>query len=243
MVTSSIEVKELSKWYGKQQVLHSLNINMSNGECIGLMGPNGSGKTTLIKSLVGLVKPTSGEIFVNKKEISKSYKYRSIIGYMPQINHFPEQMKVWDLFQLMKKIRLQLDTSITFDTELYDLFNISDMHDKTLNTLSGGMRQKVSASLAFMFNPEILILDEPTAALDPISNDCFKQKIRSCVSEGKLILITSHIMSELDEMVSRIVYLMGGCIQIDESRRDLKSSFPNVSLNKAIVQVLKNSEL
>lgn len=240
MVTPIIHINALNKFYGNQQVLNNIHLNFYSGECVGLMGPNGSGKSTLIKCLLGLVKPTSGLITINGIDTTLGHIYRKNIGYMPQINRFPGHMKVQDVITLLKKIRFSEQREINFDMELFELFEISSMLHKSLSSLSGGMRQKVSASLAFMFNPNILILDEPTAALDPLSNEQFKAKIKQVVSDGALVLITSHIISELDEMVGRIIYLLHGSLQFDYDRDLLKNNYNNDSLNRIIVKLLNN---
>lgn len=237
-----INIIQLQKSYGKLNVLKGIDLALNKGECVGLMGPNGSGKTTLIKSILGLLTPDTGTIEVNGKKIALNGNYRNIFGYMPQISHFPEQMTVLSLFELMRELRAKSTSysSVKVDLELYEQFDIPSMHTKMLGNLSGGMRQKVSATLAFLFSPEILILDEPTAALDPVSNEQFKEKVRKVTEAGSLVLISSHITSELDEMVNRIIYMMNGVIYIDVSRSELQENYPELKLNKAIIEALNS---
>lgn len=236
-----IKFEAVSKRYGKQQVLSDINLEFEKGQSIALIGPNGSGKTTLIKSLLGLVIPDEGEIRVEGKSIFQGPDYRKIIGYMPQINRFPEQMKVGQLFQLMLGIRSDVPTK-DYDMSLFRDLEIERMVQKSLGALSGGMKQQVSAALAFYFDPEILVLDEPTAALDPISNEVLKSKIRAAKDDGKLIITTSHILSDLEEISNQVVYLQDGRVHFDKSIENLRRETDETRLNKMIVALLQSEK-
>jgi Cu-processing system ATP-binding protein len=193
-----IRIENLAKRFKKLQALAEINALFNSGEVVSLIGPNGSGKTTLIKCILGMVKADSGFIYVNGQQINGDPSYRAGIGYMPQIGRYPDNMKVGQLFRMMKNIRKVPETDL--DTDLLVKFNLVSIFDKPMRTLSGGTRQKVSAALAFYFNPDILILDEPTAGLDPLSSEILKEKIMQEKGKGKLVLVTSHILSELDEL-------------------------------------------
>lgn len=231
-----IEIQFLSKSYGKQAVLKDISVKFSPAQSIGLIGPNGSGKTTLLKSILGLVLPEKGKIMVNGSDISGDWNYRRDIGYMAQISRFPENITVFNLFAMIKKMR-QGHTG-NYDTELYEQFRIEAMGQKYLGTLSGGMRQQVSAALAFYFAPGILILDEPTAALDPVSNEILKQKIRRETQSGKLIITTSHILSDLDEIVNHVLYMIDGEISFFDELEKLKQRTSESTLNKMVLKLL-----
>jgi Cu-processing system ATP-binding protein len=231
-----IKIENLNKHFSKHKVLNEINLEFGAGECVALIGPNGSGKTTLIKSILALVTIEEGEITVQNKSILNQSEYRSNIGYMPQINKFPEHMSVEQLFNMMKSIRKEV---IEYDLFLYDEFNIDHMRKKKLGILSGGMRQKVSAALAFIFKPEILILDEPTAGLDPVSNEILKKKLKDSIEkENKLVLITSHILNDLDDIADRVVYLMDGSLYFDKQMSVLKEETSETRLNKIIASIL-----
>ena len=204
-----IRIENINKRFKKLQVLDNISAELVKGQVISLIGPNGSGKTTLIKAILGMVRPDSGKIYFNNKLITNDPAYRSNIGYMPQIGRYPDNMRVGHLFKMMKSIR----GAATVDTELIEKFNLKSIYDKPMRTLSGGTRQKVSAALAFLFNPEVLILDEPTAGLDPISSEILKEKILAEKKKHKLILITSHILSDLDDLTSHVIYLQEGSIR------------------------------
>src|SRR5688572_29958629 len=163
-----IETTDLSKNFGKLQVLKDVNLTFNRGECIALIGPNGCGKTTLIKSILGMVIPSKGDILFDEKSILNKYKYRDQIGYMPQNGRYPDYMTVGQIIEMIKKIR---NSNEALDEDLIKAFELEKIFDKQMRTLSGGTTQKVSAILAFLFNPDVLILDEPTAGLDPLASE------------------------------------------------------------------------
>ena len=236
-----ISIQKLSKRYGRQQVITDVQLDFRAGQSVALIGPNGSGKTTLIKSILGLVIPEMGVIKVQEKDIGLSPDYRRNIGYMPQLSRFPEQMKVRQLFALIKNIRKDVALQ-DYDQSLYDDFGIEKMEGKPLGALSGGMKQQVSAALAFYFRPQIIILDEPTAGLDPISNEILKNKVNEARSQNRLLITTSHILSELEEMCNHVVYLMNGKITLDASLIEIASITGETKLNKMVVNFLQNRE-
>ena len=232
-----ITIKNLYKSFGKFLVINDINLSMNKGEIIAVMGPNGSGKTTLLKSIVGLVLPEKGEIIVKGENIKKHWKFREVIGYMPQVARYPENLKVKELIELIKDIRGVKEHN---DEELIEQFKLSKIFEKPMGTLSGGTKQRVSAVLAFLFNQEILILDEPTASLDPVSAEYMKAKILKEKEKGKLIIISSHIISEIDEIAERMVFLHDGKIHIDSSIHKIKEETKETKLGKAIARLIEN---
>jgi Cu-processing system ATP-binding protein len=231
-----IHVEGLSKNFGKLKALDDVSLQCNTGECISLIGPNGSGKTTLIKSILGMVIPTRGSITVNGVNTHNNYKYRSAIGYMPQIGHYPDNMTIGQVFATLKDVRR---STKSFDEELLMEFGLDKLMNKSMRALSGGTRQKVSAALAFLFDPEILILDEPTSGLDPLSNEILKAKIKREHAQGKLILITSHILSDLDELVTEVIYMQDGKPLFHQPFEDLQRETGEQKLSKAIAEVMK----
>jgi Cu-processing system ATP-binding protein len=231
-----ITIENLSKKFGKLQVLNSLNLQLQQGDCVALIGPNGCGKTTLIKSILGMVLPDEGSIFFNGKNIKNDNEYRKQIGYMPQIGRYPENMNIGQIISMVKGIR---NDETVADEWLYQQFGISNMLDKKMRTLSGGTTQKVSAVLSFLFRPKVLILDEPTAGLDPIAAEILKEKIITAKREGCLILITSHILSELEDIVDRIVFMQEGKLVFNKNVAHLKHETGQTTIVKSITQFLK----
>lgn len=235
-----ISIEAISKKFGSLTALDQVTLELKGGKSYALIGPNGSGKTTLIKSILGLVVPTSGNIHFDGKSILNNWKYRDKIGYMPQIGRYPENMRIGQLFEMMKHIRPDISK---VDEELLDAFKLYKIYDKRMHALSGGTRQKVSASLAFLFRAPVLILDEPTAGLDPISVEVLKEKIIHEKRMGKLIIITSHILSDLDEIATEMVYMFEGRVQYNNSIDTLKVETNETRLNKAIATLIRQREL
>lgn len=235
-----IELEGISKRFGNLQALDDINIAFDAGKSYALIGPNGSGKTTMIKSILGMVIPTHGEIRVDGKSIANDWKYREKIGYMPQIGHYPQNMRIGQVIDMMKNIRRE---SVETDEELIDAFNLKKIYDKRMHAMSGGTRQKVSAALAFLFHAPILILDEPTAGLDPVSVEILKDKIIREKSSGKLMIISSHVLSDLDELCTDGVYVFEGKIEYHASLENLKMQTGEKRLGKAIANMITQKQL
>ena len=234
-----IIANNIKKQFGKLKALDNVSITCNKGECIALIGPNGSGKTTVIKCILGMVVCDSGFITFNGKNILHDWQYRANIGYMPQIGRYPDNMTIGQVLDMMKDIRNKKDEQL--DKDLIKQFGLDKLLDKRMRTLSGGTRQKVSASLAFLFNPDVLILDEPTAGLDPVSSEILKAKIIAEKAKGKLIMITSHVLSELDDLVTQVIFMQEGKLCFHKNISDLRTDTGEEKLSKAIASVmLKN---
>lgn len=236
-----IRIENISKRFKKLQVLDNVSANFSEGHVFSLIGPNGSGKTTLIKAILGMVRPDSGKILFNNTIVSSDYHYRENIGYMPQIGRYPDNMKVGQLFKMLQDIRGTREEEL--DNDLLKNFNLPAIYNKPMRTLSGGTRQKVSAALAFLFNPKVLILDEPTAGIDPLSSEILKAKITAEKNKNKLILITSHVLSDLDELTTHIMYLQEGRVQFLKDLQTLQDETGETRLGKAIARIMKGDKL
>lgn len=232
-----IEIDKLTKKFGKLSVLDNLSLTCQKGQCIALIGPNGCGKTTLIKSILGMVVPDAGSIAFNGQLVTKDVAYRKKIGYMPQIGRYPDNMTIGQVVSMIKSIRQYNGNQ---DDELLKAYELEKLFDKKMRTLSGGTTQKVSATIAFLFNPDVLILDEPTAGLDPIAAEILKEKIIKEKEKGKLILITSHLLSELDDLVTHIIFMQEGKIRFHKSVDAIKQETEQPNLAKAITHILKS---
>jgi len=233
-----IEIDNLHKKFGKNEVLKGIDLTIDNGGILAVLGPNGSGKTTLIKSILGMVVPNSGTIKLNGTSIKKNWEYRNDIDYLPQIANFPGNLTVKELIKMIKDLR----SSKTADDErLIELFKLQPFLDKKLNNLSGGTKQKVNLVLTFMFDSPLVILDEPTTGLDPISHIRLKQLITAEKENGKTILITSHIMSFVEEIADEIVFLLEGKIYFRGSIPALKTKTEQPDFEHAIASMLSSS--
>jgi len=233
-----ININNLHKKFGKNQVLKGIDLEISEGGIFAVLGPNGSGKTTLIKCILGMVLPDSGQLSINGESLKNNYKYRKKIDYLPQIANFPGNLKVSELIAMIKDLR---NSNATKETELIELFKLQPFLNKKLANLSGGTKQKVNLVLAFMFDSPLLILDEPTNGLDPISHLRLKNILKSEKEKGKTILITSHILSFVEEISDEIVFLLEGKIYFKGGISELKSKTEQPDFEHAIASVLSSS--
>lgn len=233
-----IEIKDLYKKFGKNEVLKGIDLSISEGGIFSILGPNGSGKTTLIKAILGMVLPDSGEIFINGKSLKNNFKYREKIDYLPQIANFPGNLKVNELIAMIKDLRA---SEATKDEELIELFKLQPFLNKRLVNLSGGTKQKVNLVLTFMFDSPLIILDEPTSGLDPISHLRLKNLIFAEKAKGKTILVTSHILSFVEEIADEIVFILEGKIYFKGTIPELKSKTEQVDFEHAIASILSAS--
>ncbi|WP_447951937.1 ABC transporter ATP-binding protein [Chryseobacterium koreense] len=232
-----ITIQALTKKFGKFTAVNDVTLDLQDGHSIALIGPNGCGKTTMIKCILGLNVVEEGDILVNEKSVKDHYLYRKDIGYMPQIGRYPENMTIGHTIQMIKDTRKLAEEHL--DNELLEAFELEKIFDKKMGNLSGGTTQKVSAVLAFMFDPKIIILDEPTAGLDPLASEILKKKIIKEKNRGKLILITSHLLSELDEIVSEVIFMNEGKVLVHQSVEDLLKQTNSGKISESIVSILK----
>jgi Cu-processing system ATP-binding protein len=234
-----IVARHLTKSFGRLRALDDFSVTMNRGQSVLLIGPNGSGKTTFIKCMLGLVLPNKGELTLDGENLLANPFLRRTIGYMPQIGRFPDHLHVGQIFEMMREIRR--GTYTRTDEDLMEAYGIDKIAHKAARTLSGGTRQKVSACLAFLFDPDILILDEPTAGLDPVAAEILKDKVRAERAKNKLILMTSHILSDLDEITSDVLHLIEGKLQFYRSIDDLMSEHGDEKLGRVIARIMRES--
>ncbi|SDG62448.1 ABC transporter ATP-binding protein [Winogradskyella thalassocola] len=232
-----VTIENLHKKFGKNQVLSGVDLSISEGGIFAVLGPNGSGKTTLIKSVLGMVIPDKGTITVLGENIKKNSEYRHKIDYLPQIANFPSNLRVKELIKMIKDLRKPTNE----DERLIDLFKLKPFLDKKLGNLSGGTKQKVNLVLTFMFDSPLVILDEPTTGLDPISLIRLKDLIKAEKAKGKTILITSHIMSFVEEISDEIVFILEGKIYFKGTIQKLKTKTNQPDFEHAIASILTDN--
>ena len=232
-----VTIQHLYKSFGPVDVLQGVNLKISEAGIVAILGPNGSGKTTLIKSMLGMVIPQKGEIFIDEQQVLGKWEYRNDISYMPQIANFPQNLRVRELINMIKNLR----SETSLDQELIEQFKLQPFLDKKLGTLSGGTRQKVNIVLTFMFDSPLIILDEPTTGLDPVALIYLKRLIAEEKAKGKTILITTHIMNLVEEVADRVIFLLDGNIYFDGTVDALKQQTQQQNLEHAIAEILKNT--
>ncbi len=233
-----IEARGVTKSYGALSVLQGVDLDIVPGQITAIVGPNASGKTTINKIVLGLVRPDAGSVRFDGRPIGGTSDYRRRIGYMPQAARYPENLCARDVLAMLTDLR---GSETARDEELIQLFQLDAIMRAPLRTLSGGMRQRGNAALAFLFSPDLLILDEPTAGLDPISSSTLKDKILQEKARGRTFILTSHVLSELQELADRIVFLLDGCIRFTGTQRALKDTTGEPTLERAIAHLMLGS--
>lgn len=229
-----IQIQSIHKKFGKLEVLKGVDFVIPGGGVFAVLGPNGSGKTTLLKIILGMVIPDQGEVQIDQQAVLKKWQYRKELAYLSQIARFPENLTVKELIRMIADIRLTSGRS----EELIELFQLNKFMNKKLGELSGGTRQKVNLVLTFMFDTPIYILDEPTAGLDPIALIQLKGLISTEQKKGKLILVTTHIMSLVEEIAHEIIFLLDGKIHFQGTVENLKETTEMSNLEAAIAKML-----
>lgn len=232
-----VRASGLRKRYGRLTVLDGLDLDVARGQVTALVGPNASGKTTFNKILLGLVRPDAGTIEFDGEAIGDDPAYRRRIGYMPQSATFPGNLCAADVFGMLSDLR---GSTLARDEELVRSLELAPILKTPIRLLSGGMRQRVNAALAFLFRPELLLLDEPTAALDPISSGVLKDKIRRARDDGGTFILTSHVLSEVEELADRVAFLLEGRVRFDGTQDELKTLTGEETLERAIARLMRD---
>ena len=230
-----IQLQHISKRFGKITVLDDISFSLEKGGIFAVLGPNGSGKTTILKIILGMVLPQKGDVSIHESKILKSWDYRKEISYLPQIARFPDNLTVTELIKMMNDLR----SMPSREDELIEMLGLQKFLDKKLGNLSGGTRQKVNIMLAFMFDSSILILDEPTAGLDPVSLIRLKELIMESKSKGKIILITTHILGLVEALADEIIFLLEGNIHFRGSLDELNNKTGEKDLEHSIAALLE----
>ncbi len=205
-----LTIWELTKQYGTKTALDKLNLKLNNG-IYALLGPNGAGKTTFINMLVGILHPTSGEILCDGKSILNCEReYLSQIGYLPQNPSFYKQFTAEEFLKYMCLLKDITKDEISLNVDkLLEAVNLSDVRKKKIGSFSGGMKQRIGIAQALINDPSLLILDEPTAGLDPKERIRFRN-ILSKLSRNRIIILATHIVSDVEYLADRVILLKEG---------------------------------
>ena len=201
-----VEIKDLSKTYGTLKALDNINVILPRGKIIGLLGPNGSGKTTLIKTLNGLVKPDSGTVLIDDNKVS--VKTKEIVSYLPEVTYLDDSLKVYETFDFFSDFYENFDR-VKAERLLTDL-NLS--LDTQIKSLSKGNKEKVQLILVMSRNAKLYILDEPIAGVDPATRDYILNTILNNLNENSTLLISTHLIRDIEEILDEIVIINEGNI-------------------------------
>lgn len=207
-----LKTHELTKKYGSKIAVNNLNLTLSNG-VYGLLGANGAGKTTLMRLLCDVQTPTSGEITLDEKNISAlGERYRNLLGYLPQNFGYYPDFTAWDFLLYVAALKgLNEKQGKKKATELLKAVGLSKEQDRKIKTFSGGMKQRLGIAQAMLNNPRILILDEPTAGLDPKERVRFRNLI-SAFSKDRVVILSTHIVSDVEFIAEEIIMMKAGTV-------------------------------
>ncbi|NJD18985.1 MAG: ABC transporter ATP-binding protein [Gemmatimonadetes bacterium] len=220
---------------GPLQVLQEVDGCFRPGRVTAVLGPNGAGKTTLLKMILGLVRPDEGTVPLGETKVNGEAEYRRDIGYMPQLPRFPENLTGWELTAMLDDLR---DFQGPGDETLLDAFDLRGEMDKPFRTLSGGNRQKLNASLALRYGARVLVLDEPTAGLDPVAARVLKKRVRAERDRGCTVLLTSHELGQLEAMADDVVFLLEGRVRFEGELAEILTSTGHEDLEGAIASLI-----
>ena len=227
-----LEVRALSKTFGKRKVLSGISLEIPEGQTFALLGPNGSGKTTLLKCLMGSVPPDGGEHIELCGETNvNSVAYRENLVYLPQSPRFLPHLSAAEIVALL----IQLRGAAPRLERLVEELSIEQFWNRPFGELSGGMKQKVSILQCFMFDFRIAFLDEPTASLDPQIAHYLKGLIKELRDQGKTIVFTSHIMAEVEEIADAMALLVDGSIHLRVAPKEFVAQRGAKNLEEALL--------
>jgi Cu-processing system ATP-binding protein len=235
MNTPALVLTDIRKRFGRLTVLDGVTASVAAGRVTAIVGPNASGKSTLIKCVLGLVRPDAGEIAVLGERAGRDPTYRKRVGFMPQGAPFPENLTGREVLDLVKALRPDVEA----DLDLVHRFALSPQLGKPVRLLSGGTRQKLNAAVAFLFRPALLILDEPTAGLDPLSSGVFKDKVKEAAAEGVSVVLTSHVLSEVEELADDVLFLLDGQIRFKGTMEELRRMTGEQKLERAVSRLMR----
>ena len=235
-VLPAIELDGVVKRFGPSSVLTAVDAAIRRGRVTALVGPNAAGKSTLLKCILGLVRPDAGTIQIDGAVVSNDPAYRRTIGYMPQRAAFPDNLTGDEVLALLRRVRGP-DTAIDF--ELIERFSLARELRKRVQAMSGGTRQKLNAAAAYLFRPSLVILDEPSAGLDPVANGILKQKIADATFAGVTHLITSHVLSEIEELADDVLFVVDGRVRYSGSLDGLRVETGERRLERAVGSLMR----
>ena len=222
-----IKIENLNKNYGEKQVIHNINLEIKKGELCGFIGPNGAGKTTIMKILTCLLKPGSGNVYIkNFSVIDSPIDVKRHIGYLPENSSLYEDMTINQYLEFFSEI-YGMDKKISKKRilELLNDLGLNDRADENISSLSNGMKRKVAIIRAILHDPEVLIFDEPTVNLDPITSSSVRKFMKELQRKGKTIFFSTHNLYEVESICERIVMINKGKIIFAGTIDELKDKF------------------
>jgi Cu-processing system ATP-binding protein len=229
-----IHCRDVHKQFGSVPILRGVDLTLAPGRVTAIVGPNAAGKSTLIRCILGLSRPDRGEIRLADGRDVRLPAARAAIGYMPQLPSFPENLTGHEVLAMLDALR----PGVQPDRTLLDRFQLAEQLDKPVRTLSGGTRQKLSAVIAFRYRPSLLVLDEPTAGLDPLASSVFKSAIVAARDSGMTILLTTHVVAELAVLADDVAFLLDGSMRFAGPVAELLQYTAAATLDEALTTLM-----
>jgi ABC-2 type transport system ATP-binding protein len=227
----TVEAQNITKSYGKSQVLKDVSLSVEKGSVLALLGPNGAGKTTTVRILTTLTKPDSGHVYVGGYDVKREpQKVQNIIGIAGQSTTIDEKLTGLDNLMMFGRLhRLKGRDARARSMQLFEQFGLAEVHNKAVKTYSGGMKRKLDLAASLITKPSILFLDEPTTGLDPTSRTAVWDSIRELVHEGATVLLTTQYLEEADQLADDIVFINGGHVVAQGTPNQLKARLGTTS--------------
>ncbi|MDU6039240.1 MAG: ABC transporter ATP-binding protein [Clostridium butyricum] len=228
---NKLEIKNLTKIYGKKRANDGITVTLENG-VYGLLGPNGAGKTTLMKQITTLIKPDKGEILYNGKDIfNMDDKYRNIIGYLPQEFGVYKNFTAKQFLQYVGALKGMSGKNLNSKVnELLELVGLYNVRNKSIGKFSGGMKRRVGIAQVLLNDPKVIVLDEPTAGLDPQERTRFRNLIAK-ISRDKIIILSTHIISDIESVAKETIMVKEGKLLMKGTHREILSDMNNKVYN------------
>lgn len=228
----SVEIKQITKFYGRQKALDDVGFSIKKGELVGFLGPNGAGKSTLMKIITGYLSAEEGEVIVNGQKVeSKNLEIRKNIGYLPEHNPLYTDLYVKEFLEITAGFYKLKNAKQRF-AEMVELTGLGDEQHKKISALSKGYRQRVGLAQALIHDPSVLILDEPTTGLDPNQLEEIRHLIRQ-ISREKTVMLSSHIMQEVEAVCGRVIIINKGKIVADGGINEIKNG--KINRNQVVI--------
>lgn len=218
-MSNLVEIKELGKCYGKKNAMNNLSLSLESGRIVGILGPNGSGKSTLIKMMAGVLKPTSGQIIINGYPVGVDTK--KIVSYLPERTYLNPSMKVKEAVDYFADFYEDFSRQKALD--MLEKFGINEQ-DK-IKSLSKGTREKVQIVLVMSREAKLYLLDEPMGGVDPAARDYILRTIISNYNEDATVVITTHLISDIENVLDEVVFIKQGEVYLKESVGDIRTKY------------------
>ena len=224
-----LEVKNLKKCFGDFQAVKGVSFSVKEGEVLGFLGPNGAGKSTTMRMITGFLPPTSGTAVLNGHDVlTDPIAAKRDLGYLPESAPSYRAMTVRDYLKFIAEIRCKGEAEVD---EALRLAKLEDKAGQTIETLSKGYRQRTAFAAAIIHDPKVLIMDEPTDGLDPNQKYTVREMIKDMAKKGKAIIISTHILEEVDAVCSKVVVISDGEVKFDGTPAELKAKDPSGKLD------------